>query len=443
MDTETALHTARELFTAAVAAVDGQAVVRRALHIEDGRLVIPDADVTHPLGHGRVIVVAIGKAAAAMAAAAEDVLGDHIAAGLAITKHGRASQAPDGHHRIPVREAGHPTPDEDGLKAAAEMRALLDDLTEDDLVLCLLSGGGSALLTAPADPVTLDDLQAVTNALLEAGATINELNAVRKHLETLKGGGLAQVAAPARVVTLAISDVLGDPLDVIASGPTVGDESTFADAWGVIEQYGLAEQAPESVQERLQAGQRGDEPETPRPDDPLFGHVTTVVIANLPRAAAAAARRAEELGWQTTVGDLTIEGEARDIGAQLAEQARQQAGGGRRCWLGGGETTVTVRGDGLGGRNTEVALAVAIALDGKPHIAIASLATDGDDGPTHTAGAVATGATAARARDLGLDPADYLARNDSATFFKRVGGLLITGPTRTNVADLYCVLRDE
>ncbi|MGN6562594.1 MAG: glycerate kinase type-2 family protein, partial [Thermomicrobiales bacterium] len=248
---------------------------------------------------------------------------------------------------------------------------------------------------------------------------------------------------PARVVTLAISDVLGDPLDVIASGPTVGDESTFADAWGVIEQYGLAEQAPESVQERLQAGQRGDEPETPRPDDPLFGHVTTVVIANLPRAAAAAARRAEELGWQTTVGDLTIEGEARDIGAQLAEQARQQAGGGRRCWLGGGETTVTVRGDGLGGRNTEVALAVAIALDGKPHIAIASLATDGDDGPTHTAGADSTGATAARARDLGLDPADYLARNDSATFFKRVGGLLITGPTRTNVADLYCVLRDE
>jgi glycerate 2-kinase len=443
VEIETALRTVREIFTAAVAAVDGQAAVKRALRIEGDRLVIPDADVTQPLGQGRIIVVAIGKAAAAMAVAAEEVLGDHIAAGLAITKHGRAGQAPGEHHRIPVREAGHPTPDDAGLQAAAEMRALLSDLDERDLVLCLLSGGGSALLTAPAAPMTLDDLQAVTNALLEAGATINELNAVRKHLETLKGGGLAQVAAPARVVTLAISDVLGDPLDVIASGPTVGDESTFADARGVIEHYGLADKVPVNVKDRLQAGQCGEVPETPRPDDPLFGHVTTVVIANLPRAAAAAARRAEELGWQSAVGDLAIEGEARDVGARLAEQAGQQAGGGQRCWIGGGETTVTVRGDGLGGRSTEVALAAAIALAGRPHVAVASLATDGDDGPTHSAGAVATGETVVHARALGLDPVDYLERNDSATFFKRAGGLLVTGPTRTNVADLYCVLSDE
>ncbi len=439
MDLEAAVRVTRELFDAAVAAVDVRAAVRRTLRLEGHRLVIAGTDLVLPLGRRRLIVVAVGKAAAAMAAAAEEVLDGRIAAGLAITKrgHGEATNI------IPVREGGHPTPDEAGLAAAAELRALLAGLGPDDLVLCLLSGGGSALLTAPVEPVTLADLHETTARLLAAGANINELNAVRKHLESLKGGGLAAVAAPARVVTLVVSDVLGDPLDVIASGPTVGDTSTFAEAWGVVERRGLVEALPATVVARLRAGLRGAIPETPRPDDPLFARVHTVVIANLRLAAEGAARRAAELGYAPEIGDLAIEGEAREVGQSLARRAIEDHGGatGRRCLIAGGETTVTVRGDGVGGRNTELALAAALALDGRPSIALASLATDGDDGPTGAAGAVATGETAARGRALGLDAAEYLARNDSARFFERAGGLIVTGPTRTNVADVYCILK--
>jgi hydroxypyruvate reductase len=243
--------------------------------------------------------------------------------------------------------------------------------------------------------------------------------------------------------------VIGDPLDVVASGPTVGDTSTFADAWAVIERRRLADALPASVVARLQAGLRGEIPDTPRPDDPLFARVHTAVIASLRLAAEGAAQRARELGYAPELLSLTIEGEAREVGRQLVAQARDALAAGpadgRRCLVGGGETTVTVRGDGLGGRNTELALAAALALDvaGLRGLTIASLATDGDDGPTGSAGAVATGDTVARGRALGLDAADYLARNDSASYFERVGGLLVTGPTRTNVADLYCVLLDE
>jgi hydroxypyruvate reductase len=312
-------------------------------------------------------------------------------------------------------------------------------LTERDLVLCLISGGGSALLTAPAAPITLDDLRETTRLLLTVGANINELNTVRKHLETLKGGGLARAAAPARVVALAISDVLGDPLDVIASGPTVGDTSTFADAWEVIARRDLAKRLPASVAARLQAGLRAEIADTPFPDDPCFAAVRTAVIANLPRAAEGAARRAAELGWQPTIGDLRIEGEAREAALRLIASAPT---GSRRCLIGGGETTVTVRGDGIGGRNTELALAAALAIDGRTDLAVAALATDGDDGASNSAGAVVTGDTIARGRALGLDAADYLARNDSATYLRQVGSLFVTGPTQTNVADLYCVLKD-
>ncbi len=441
MDLDLAMRTARELFDAAVAAVDVRAAVRRSLRLAGDRLTIADGDIALPLAPGgRLVVVAVGKAAAPMAAAAEEVLGDRIAGGLALTKYGHGEPT----RAIPVREAAHPTPDEAGLAAAAELRALLAGLGADDVVLCLISGGGSALLTAPAAPVTLDDLRETTTQLLAAGATINELNAVRKHLETLKGGGLAAAAAPARVLALAVSDVLGDPLDVIASGPTVGDTSTFADAWATVERYGLAGALPATVRARLEAGLRGDLPETPRPDDSLFARVQTVVIANLRRAAEGAARRAGELGYDATLFGLAHEGEAREVAREIAALALADTGAPTarpRCLIGGGETTVTVRGDGLGGRNTELALAAALAIAGRPGVAIASLATDGDDGPTGAAGAVATGETVARGRALGLDAADYLARNDSARFFERAGGLLVTGPTRTNVADLYCVLK--
>ena len=438
MDLASAQQTVRELFAAAIAAVDVRAAVRRAISVEGDRLVIADAELELSLADtGRIIVVGVGKAAAAMACAAEEALGDRVSAGLALTKYGCAVPT----RAIPVREAGHPTPDEAGLLAAAELRGLLGGLTARDLVLCLISGGGSALLTAPAAPITLAELRATTGLLLAAGANINELNAVRKHLEMLKGGGLARAAAPARVVALAISDVLGDPLDVIASGPTVGDTSTFADAWAVIARHGLAGQLPASVAARLQAGQRGEVPETPWPDDPCFAAVRTAVIANLPRAAAGAARRAAELGWQPLIGDLRIEGEARNAARRLVASVGAQPGP-RRCLIGGGETTVTVRGDGIGGRNTEFALAAALAIEGRAGLAVAALATDGDDGTSGSAGAVATGETVARGRALGLDAAAALDRNDSATYFRQVGGLLVTGPTQTNVADLYCVLVD-
>lgn len=437
MDLADALPTVRSIFDAALEAVDVRAATRRALRIEGGRLLIPAAGLDRPLdAPGRIVVAAVGKAAAAMAAEAEDLLGEHLCAGLALTKYGHGEPT----RRIPVREAAHPTPDEAGLAAAAALRELVGGLAPADLVLCLISGGGSALLTAPAAPLGLAELRETTALLLAAGANINELNAVRKHLETLKGGGLARAAAPAQVVALAISDVLGDPPDVIASGPCVGDSSTFADAWAIVERRGLLDRLPGSVVARLRAGRRGEIADTPTPDDPLFAQVRNVVIASLPHAAAGAASRAAALGWTPLLHDLTREGEAREVALQLVALADSLAATGPRCLIAGGETTVTVRGDGIGGRNTELALAAAIAIDGRAGIAVASLTTDGDDGPTGAAGAIATGETLARGRALGLDAADYLTRNDSATYFRQVGGLVVTGPTRTNVADLYFVL---
>lgn len=429
----------RALFGAAIAAVDVRAAVARSIQINGEQLTIPPINFFCDLSAtGRIVVIAVGKAAAAMAAEAEDILGDRLSVGLALTKYGHGQET----RAIPVREASHPTPDNAGLAAAAELRALVSDLTPDDLVICLISGGGSALLTAPAAPIGLGELQVTTRLLLQAGANINELNVVRKHLETLKGGGLARAAAPARVVALAISDVLGDPLDVIASGPCSGNTSSFADAWTVVERFGLTEQLPMPVVAHLQSGLRGAIPPLPRPDDPLFARVSAAVIANLPGAAAAAADRAVALGWQPTVGNLTIEGEAREVAEQIVARASHLVAGEQRCLILGGETTVTVRGDGVGGRNTELALAAALGIAGRAGVAIASITTDGDDGPTGAAGAVATGDTVARGAALGLSAVEALDRNDSATYLRRVGGLIVTGPTRTNVADLYFVFAE-
>lgn len=439
MDLDRATTQTRALFDAAIAAVDVRAAVARSIRIDGDLLTIPPADFSCRLSEvGRVVVLAVGKAAAAMTAEAEVILGDRISAGLALTKYGHGEPT----RAIPVREAAHPTPDAAGLAAAAELRSLVANLSADDLVLCLISGGGSALLTAPAVPLSLAELQVTTRLLLAAGANINELNVVRKHLETLKGGGLARACAPARVVALAISDVLGDPLDVIASGPCSGNSSSFADAWAVIERYGLGGQLPAPVVAHLQAGLRGAVPPLPRPDDPLFARASAAVIANLPRAAGAAAERATALGWETQVAELTIEGEAREVARAIVARAARLGSGGRRCLILGGETTVTVRGDGIGGRNTELALAAALGIVGRTGLAIASVTTDGDDGPTGAAGAVATGDTVARGAALGLSASDALARNDSATFFRQAGGLIVSGPTRTNVADLYFVLAE-
>lgn len=432
--------TVRTLFDAALARVDAGAAVRRAL-VRDGRRILVGPlreDFTPPAG-GRVFVAAVGKAAEQMAGTASGILGDLLAGGVGIAK--QVTGAPTG--AVAMLEGGHPIPDERGLRASRRLHQLLTATRPSDLLLLLVSGGGSALLTMPAPELTLADLRLTTDLLLRAGADIGELNTVRKHLELLKGGRLATMTS-ARIVALVVSDVLGDPLDVIASGPAVGDASTYRDALAILVRRQLLDAVPPSVSARLRAGLRGEVPETPAPDDPGFERVTSYIIANLPLAAAGLADRAQELGYAVDVLDLAVEGEAREVGAALGWRARELAreNGAPRCLIGGGETTVTVTGSGLGGRNTEVALAAALELDGAPGVAVASLATDGDDGATGSAGAVVTSATMERARRLGLEAGEFLRRNDSGTFFKEVGGLLRTGPTGTNVADLHLTLVD-
>jgi hydroxypyruvate reductase len=324
------------------------------------------------------------------------------------------------------------------------MVGLLQDTTANDVVICLLSGGGSALLPLPVPGVTLDDLQRLTSDLLRCGATINEINAVRKHLSQVQGGQLARLAAPAPVIALILSDVVGSPLDVIASGPTVPDTSTFADALGVLERYGIIEQTPPAIVAHLRRGLSGDVPETPKPGDPVFEHVQTLVIGDNRIAAQAAVQQAAELGLHTLLLSTYVEGEAREVAKVLAGLGKEIARYGQplprpACLIAGGETTVTIRGQGKGGRNQELALAAAIALDGWDDVLLLTVATDGGDGPTDAAGAFADGTTVARARVQGLNPAAYLANNDAYNFFQALGDLLITGPTRTNVNDLTLI----
>jgi glycerate 2-kinase len=396
-----------------------------------------------PTYSGRVFVVGAGKAGAAMLRAVEDVLGEGIAGGLVIVKDGHLP--PELPRRVRLAEASHPVPDERGARHTAEVLRIAEEAGEGDLLVCLVSGGGSALLAAPAEGLTLAELGETTSLLLRAGATINELNAVRKHLSAVAGGQLARAAHPARVVSLILSDVTGSPLDVIASGPTAPDPITFADAWSVVERYGLVEVLPGGVSERLRRGVRGEIPDTPKPDDPLFSRVENRLVASNVLAVEAAAARARELGFDTLIGSTYLEGEAREVGRALASIAKEIAASGRPvgrpgCVMFGGETTVTVRGDGVGGRNTELALGAAAALVGwGPGVLVASLATDGGDGSSPSAGAVVDGTTVARGLQLGLDPHSALARNDSYTYLSHLGDALMTGPTGTNVNDVMAV----
>ena len=293
-------------------------------------------------------------------------------------------------------------------------------------------------MTLPADPLGLDDLRAVTAALLGAGAPIGELNTVRKHLEVLKGGGLARAAAPANVRALILSDVVGDPLDVIASGPVSPDPTTFEDAMRVLRDRGVWDGLPAGVRSRLEAGVAGEVPDTPDAGEALFESVTVTVVGNAARAAEGAAAEAARLGYDAAIESVTVTGEAREIGARLGERARRLAPG--ACVILAGETTVTVTGDGRGGRNQEVALGAAATLAGSENVLVFSVGTDGVDGSTDAAGAWVTGRTMERARSLALDPKDALARNDSYAFFRELGDLVITGPTGTNVMDLMGIL---
>jgi hydroxypyruvate reductase len=358
---------------------------------------------------------------------------------------GRAETGP-----IVIQEAGHPVPDAAGLAGAEKIAALLDGLTERDLVLVLISGGGSALLPLPVPGITLEDYQRLTSVLLASGADITEINVLRKHCSRLQGGQLARLAAPARVAALILSDVVGTPLDAIASGPTVPDRSTFADAWSVLERYHAVDQVPQSVREHLQRGVKGEITDTPKAGDPLFERVNTVVIGDNAIAGRAAVAAASRLGYQSTLLTTFVQGEAREIGRAVAGLAQGIATGqadyGRpACLVLGGETTVTLKGSGLGGRNQELALSAALALSSYPlpddvELVVVSLGTDGTDGPTDAAGGIATLDTLKRAKAAGLDARAALANNDSYHFLGALGDLLITGPTQTNVNDLILVL---
>jgi glycerate 2-kinase len=419
--------TALAIWWAALAAGDVTPLVTRALASPGIHPAIAAAR--------RVLLLGCGKASAAMASAAESALGDRIVDGFVVVKDGYGVLT----QRVTIVEARHPIPDVRGEAAAKRLLELAGEAGADDLVLVLVSGGGSALTPAPAPPITLAEKQALTGALLRAGATINDLNAVRKHLSCFKGGLLARAAVPARVVTLALSDVIGDPLDVIASGPTAPDPTTFADAIAVLDRRQVTAATPVSARARLEAGARGEIQETPKPGDPLFSRVTNVVVGNNALIVDAAAERAVALGLDATALTRPLEGEARDVARDLVGRARSLPPGG--CLIAGGETTVTVRGGGRGGRCQEFALAAARELRAGDDLVVLAAGTDGTDGPTDAAGAVVDSGTLARGRDRGLDAEAALADNDAFTFLAAAGDLIVTGPTRTNLLDLYVVVR--
>lgn len=416
---------------------------RAALEAVDPRNRVRAALAADPLpGSGDVVVLAVGKAAGTMAGGARDALGERISRGVVLAPRGTELPEIPG---VEGRRGGHPLPDVDGVAGARAVAEVAAGTGPGDRVLLLLSGGGSALLTLPPDDVPLAAIRAVTDALLRAGAPIGELNAVRKHLDALKGGRLARLVAPAALRVLVLSDVVGNRLDVVASGPAAPDSTTYADAVDVLRSRGAWDGAPAPVRRHLEAGVRGDLPESPGDGDPVFAAVRTEIVADAGTAARAALDQAEALGYAPELLTTTLTGEARDAGRRLGRLAREIREGERgpeppAAVAAAGETTVTVTGGGKGGRNQELALGAASELDGLEGVLVASLGTDGVDGPTDAAGARATGRTLARARERGLDPGAALRENDAYPFFRALDDLLLTGPTGTNVMDVQLVL---
>jgi len=430
----------RDIFQAGLAAVAPDQAIFRHVERSGGELRI-DGQRFSLDTFERVIVIGAGKATAPMAAAVESLLGERIRAGAIVVKDGHGLDL----SHVDVFEAGHPVPDRRGVAGTRRLLQLAGDAGHGDLVICLISGGGSALMTAPAEGIGLADKQDTTRKLLACGADIHEMNAVRKHLSAVKGGRLAERAAPATVISLILSDVVGDDLDVIASGPTVPDPTTFRDARRVLEGHGIFEAVAPSVRQYILDGIKGRHAETPKEDHPCFQRCRSFLVGTNFQALKASAARAQALGYRPLILSARLEGEAREAAKVLCAVAVEAAQSGHPCppplcLLCGGEPTVTLTGDGLGGRNQEMALAAALALEGHEGIVMLSGGTDGTDGPTDAAGAVADGDTVRRARRLGLDPRDFLQRNDAYHFFEPLQDLLITGPTRTNVMDTVIFL---
>jgi glycerate 2-kinase len=434
---------AAHIWTAALRAVDPEAAIRSYLK-RNGRILIINGRRIDLSEYRKVWVLGAGKAAASMGSTVEKILGRHLAGGLLVTKYGHSSPLKG----LPVIEAGHPLPDENSLSAGRQMVALAETcIQSDDLVLCVFSGGASSLLVSPVPGITLKDKLTSTQLLLNSGADIYEINAIRKHLSLIKGGGLARMLHPAKVVSLILSDVVGDDMATIASGPTAPDPTTFRVCREILQKRHLMELFPVAVKARFESGSVRSIPETPKENDPVFRDTENLIIASNAQACTAAARAAKRLGYKTLVLTSRLQGEtgaAAGIHMSIAGEVMTQ----RRplrppaCIISGGETTVRVAGDGKGGRNQEFALHCIrpLACFSAPCV-VASLGTDGTDGPTDAAGAIADNLTLSRSMKFGARFLDEsMAKNDSYHFFERLGDLIITGPTRTNVMDLHLVL---
>lgn len=434
---------AREIFMAGLRAVDPEEAIRRYCWMEGDQLRVHDKsyDLTQ---FKNVFIIGAGKAGAPMAKALEDILKDRVKAGVINVKYGHLAEL----NSVQINEAGHPVPDQAGIEGTRAILDIAQRAQEDDLVLCVISGGGSALLPMPVSGVTLEEKQETTRVLLGCGATIHEVNAVRKHISRVKGGGLARAVYPATLISLILSDVIGDDLDVIASGPTVPDSSTFQDCLNIFDRYGIRDRVSPSVVRHIEKGASGDVQETPKAGEPIFERTHNLIVGSNLQCVLAAGKKAKELGYNPLILSTMIEGETREVAkvhAAIAKEIRTTGIPihGPACVLSGGETTVTITGKGLGGRNQEFVLAIGLELDGWDGIVALSAGTDGTDGPTDAAGALTDGGMVQKAREMGLDPWSYLTDNDSYRFFEKLGDLLKTGPTNTNVMDLRIILVDR
>lgn len=425
---------------AALEAADPKNIIRSKVRVEKNQLKING--LSFNLGDFQnIFVVGGGKASGSMAEAIEELLGDRIKDGAINVPYACAAYETK---RVKLEHASHPVPDIAGVRGAKRILDLASQVEENDLLICLLSGGGSSLMPQPSAGVSLRDKRRVTDALLKSGATINEINTVRKHISAFKGGWLAKRAYPATVVNLILSDVVGDPLDSIASGPTVPDSSTFQDAIEVLKRYRLWSKTPTSVKKALLNGKKGLIPETPKASDKAFEKVHNIIIGNNMTASLAAYNNLKNAGLNTLLLSSCLEGQARDVGTMFASMAKEIAASGNPIpkpagIVAGGETTVTVVGKGKGGRNQEIALSAAVKIGNMDGVVVASLSTDGVDGPTDAAGALTDGKTMLRAQELGLNPRKFLSENDSYSFFSRLGDLISTGVTGTNVDDVSII----
>ncbi len=429
-----------DIFSCAVKAVDPGSAVKKKCSLE--KTILTLGKHTYDIREfDNIFVVGAGKAGAPMALALEDMLEENISGGMISVKYGHGEIL----KRVDVIEAGHPLPDENGRMAAREILRVAKSAGEYDLVICLISGGGSALLCLPAPGISLHDKQKTVQALLSCGATIHQINTIRKHISAIKGGRLARAAYPATIVSLILSDVVGDDLDVIASGPTVPDKSTFKECLEIIDAYRLQPELPRSVLLHLTNGVKGQIPETPGAGEPCFTKTGHTLIGSNYQAIFSASRRAEELGYHSLILSTMMQGNAVQSAKIHAAIAREILKTGNpipvpACILSGGEATVVIKGKGTGGRNMELALAFALEIADAKHIVMLSAGTDGTDGPTDAAGALADADTCRKASAVGLSPAKYLEDNDSYHFFKAINDLFITGPTKTNVMDVRIML---